>query len=933
MDDFSRVISAAHDGAAGINGPGITAAQAKSGNYRKGRVLLHGLRIAIETPQGQRRTGKSDGQPWSVICMAHYGEITGTKGADGDPLDVFIGPWPESERAWVVNRTGKGGEFDEHKILLGFTDRESAVAAYQNSYETGASGLESVVACTLDQLKWWIAYGNHAIPLTQNQLPYDGDALMNDMTWDSTGNPVGTSLPGLMYAMRRADSGEGLLLDAVTCGDVLEASDGEAVLDALVIPLNHLERKLGQMQVIMRAAGGDVKPVAMQITPPFKQRGTTNVAAIFELSDGQTVTIYFHNPDSTPNKLTPDDEMVSWKWMLNKKDVTIVVAPERGRDLNPREVARRIMRLAEANSARFAAANTKRAERMAGIEQTKASIEAKQGQLDTLNAEIARLEPLVEAKRVSMNSRVRDQVEVNLIHGGSVFVSKAQLDDKAVQRLGVFMHDGEPRIIGGQAETIARSQLDIPPPAVLQVGDGPGDGDPNSIAPVPGPETTISSAKLVWSEGSSDQDLTFPGLAELQGWFMATFTSDNLKTDGTYAKTKLNLTFAGGRTGSADVRVDVSDNSGDFNPHRQHISSHLREIGYDHTEVTAVVPYSKAQPAVPPVNHLKDAYEAGKAAFADGKPSTPPTALVERYADNKQGVDLKDVLESYAKGWHDANAAAPVTPPAGKYRYALVNRPAGLGAIPKGIQFTVEPRPEVGQDHHDMARNGILVTDRKLTDAETKSFELAPLLDADQTIDLAELVAKKMERYAAAYVEQWQDNDPQFAETVMGMVPKVVDGFRPSFKGSYLVANVGLILKQGLPKVEIDWMKATLLDSNDEIRALGNARINDVGSENVYVEKDGKPFYFKPGNTDGYEVGDHDFSHDMTFASDSVADFHPYLQSVIDGTIDLTAPAVADKLTELYEAHDGNSEFDELFAKAADAYQAFMVAAAKKAMG
>jgi len=403
MDNFAQISSAAHSGAYGINNiPEPSLANLRAGNYKKGRCEIHGLRVAIETPQGQRRSGKEDGKPWSVICQAHYGYIEKTRGADGDELDVYVGPWPESGMAYVVNQAKPDGSgFDEHKILMAFPDSDSAVIAYRNSYEKPGPTEMGIVPCTIDQLKWWLKFGNHAIPLTSDQLPYDGTATMNDVTWDSTANPVNMTLPQLLYAMRRDDAGDHLLLDAVTQADVLEASEGEAVLDALVVPLNRLERKMGQMQVIMRAASKAVRPGVLQITPPFKQRGTTNVAAIFEMDDGQTVTAYFHNPDATPNKLTPDDEMVSWKWMLNKKDVTIVVAPERGQELNPREVARRIMRLVEANSARFQAANTRRTERVRGIEASKASVAAKQAELDALGTEIATLEEQVEAKRAA----------------------------------------------------------------------------------------------------------------------------------------------------------------------------------------------------------------------------------------------------------------------------------------------------------------------------------------------------------------------------------------------------------------------------------------------------------------------------------------------------------------------------------------------------
>lgn len=393
MDKFAQLTSAAKDAAI------PTLEQARSGNYKKGRLELYGLKLAIETMAGQRRVGKTDGTPWSVICMAHYGDISGTKGADGDPLDVFVGPWPESDRAYVVNRHGPSGRFDEHKILLAFPDASSAVNAYKNSYERGQDGLRSVVPCSIEQLKWWIKFGDHSVPLTANSLPHDGSVDMNETAWDANAQPVGTDLPSLMYRLRREDAGSGLLLDSVTVTDILEDSDGELALDALVIPFNRLERKMTQMQLAMKVAGDSVKPVAMQITPPFKQRGTTNVAVVYELSDGQTLSVYFHNPDTTPNKLTPDDEMVSWKWLLNKKDVTILVAPERGSDLNPREVARRIMRLAERNSARFQSANEKRAERMASIEAMRTGIDAKVAQLNELTKEIETLEARVAEKR------------------------------------------------------------------------------------------------------------------------------------------------------------------------------------------------------------------------------------------------------------------------------------------------------------------------------------------------------------------------------------------------------------------------------------------------------------------------------------------------------------------------------------------------------
>lgn len=398
-DIYAEIISAAHSGSFGMNSlPHPTAEQLRAGNYRKGRVTIHGMPIAIETPQGQRRMGKSDGQPWSVICMAHYGYIVGTKASDGDAIDVYVGPVPESTKVWVVNQNDKAGNFDEVKVLLGFHDEQSARAAYMNSYERGWKGLGSLIACSVDQFRWWLKFGDTTKPLTERALPHDGTQEMTETVWDSAANPVGCDVADLIYRLRGEDS-EGLMLDAVTLNDILESSDGEMTLDALVVQYNQVERKAEQLRRIMESVGGEVKPLSVQITPPFKQRGTTNVVILFELSDGQTVSVWMHNPDSTPNRIKPDDELVSWAWRLNKKDVSIIVAPEKGQDLNPREVSRRIMRLAEKNSARFAKANAGRAERMANIESMKSSVAEKEATLAALDTEHEELTVKVTAKR------------------------------------------------------------------------------------------------------------------------------------------------------------------------------------------------------------------------------------------------------------------------------------------------------------------------------------------------------------------------------------------------------------------------------------------------------------------------------------------------------------------------------------------------------
>jgi hypothetical protein len=390
MDKFAYIDHAAHSGANGNNQrQEATQAQQDAGNYAKGRLTLHGLRIAIETPRGTRREWRAkDGTSGSNLLKFHYGYFEGIRGADGDELDCSIGPWPEAPLAYVVNQYMRG-QFDEHKVMLGFPDRRTAIAGYLSNYSPGWQGMNSCISCSISQLKWWLANGNLKRQLTQDQLPYEGtDDTMEKVLWDSAHNPMRSTLDKVLYSLREHDAGNGLLFDAVSMAEILADSDGVMTLDALVLPYARIEQRMTLLQKVLDRAGEAVKVAAMQVSEPFTQRGSTNVAVIYELSDGQTISIFFHNPDVTPKKITPSDDVISWKWLLNKKDITVAVAPERGRDLDVRTVASRIMRLAEKNSARFIAANGKRAEKLQVISDLKGELETKKETLSGLERQI-----------------------------------------------------------------------------------------------------------------------------------------------------------------------------------------------------------------------------------------------------------------------------------------------------------------------------------------------------------------------------------------------------------------------------------------------------------------------------------------------------------------------------------------------------------------
>lgn len=153
-----------------------TEAQIEAGNYRKGKVTLHGMTISIENPRGSTRSGTDkNGKAWSVEMAHHYGYFLGTEGKDKDHVDTFIGPDVDSTAAFVVNQIDPAtGRFDEHKVMLGFKTRREAIEGYLASYSPGWKGLGDMVETNVTALKAWIDRGKVENPV--NARTFDSAA-------------------------------------------------------------------------------------------------------------------------------------------------------------------------------------------------------------------------------------------------------------------------------------------------------------------------------------------------------------------------------------------------------------------------------------------------------------------------------------------------------------------------------------------------------------------------------------------------------------------------------------------------------------------------------------------------------------------------------------------------------------------------------------
>ena len=141
-----------------------TEAQRKAGNYVKTHWRLHGMNIAIENLAGTKRSGVDHkGEPWEVTMPYHYGYIKGTVGADGDHVDCAVGPlMGEGTEAHIINQRGHTGEFDEHKVFIGYPSREAAIHAFRAGRSDNPDDvMGSVITVPIDELRRWVDEGCH----------------------------------------------------------------------------------------------------------------------------------------------------------------------------------------------------------------------------------------------------------------------------------------------------------------------------------------------------------------------------------------------------------------------------------------------------------------------------------------------------------------------------------------------------------------------------------------------------------------------------------------------------------------------------------------------------------------------------------------------------------------------------------------------------
>lgn len=373
-----------------------------------------------------------NGQPTNQYSRYETGLITGSKrnlpailadntGSDGYGFDSAVGSDDDSwhvlnafdKRGSYVDTIAVGGAMDsDHALVVAQTQLDSLGASSVALIGTGSTQFDSLNRSdagtfsidAINKLMDNPSQDKNYLPIiTTSELAYEADRVTFDsVQWGENSNEL-LSHDGrdstLMLDMTRADTRSDLV-NEFELADVLDllGAEPEQSFDALMDTKNRLDLLKDRLYNAMSRAGNDTVSVTnVTETKPFKRQGVTNIAFVFDLSDGQKLSIWFHNPDSTPSKLMPSDIMISWKWMLNKRDVTAALSPKQGDNVQLPVLASRIMRVAAKNSMRFKRTQARKLKLEQDLLDAQALVETKVATIEQLDKDIESLTSQIDA--------------------------------------------------------------------------------------------------------------------------------------------------------------------------------------------------------------------------------------------------------------------------------------------------------------------------------------------------------------------------------------------------------------------------------------------------------------------------------------------------------------------------------------------------------
>ncbi|KAB0651379.1 hypothetical protein F7P73_13515 [Acinetobacter bohemicus] len=307
----------------------------------------------------------------------------------------------EDDQWRIVNLKGHKGDitaFDSVAVLGAIDDTQAsslAVLQFGRIFEFD-SAVDSVIETNPQGLMRYLAVPHYH--KNENIIPAWQLAQLQDVTCGTVPGWDGINLTShegqtahLMLDMQRHDDHGGLLQEFDGLVPLLESIGAVyAEFDSIIVEYQYLEKLMGMLHKVMQSTSkGGVKILNVeQSEKPFKHKKVLNIAVSYSFEDGQSITILFHHPDREAKKIAPQDTLISWKILMNSRDITGAVQPNQGEGIAMPILAGRIMKLVNQNSARFKRTQAKKAENVQALADAEQRLLDKQDTKAALEAEI-----------------------------------------------------------------------------------------------------------------------------------------------------------------------------------------------------------------------------------------------------------------------------------------------------------------------------------------------------------------------------------------------------------------------------------------------------------------------------------------------------------------------------------------------------------------
>lgn len=333
-----------------------------------------------------------DGTLHEDTCIANIGKISGTARA----IKTIMCDGVQADDKWsIYNITNAQGHFIDHVAVVGAVSAEQSerlVQRYLLPLYDGA--IQSHQTLTDNGIKHFLdsatTASNIGFLMVDDVNDFESRITKTEAIWDNaTLKTHSGSLSSLLFDIQQHDP-NGEIIERVTARDIASSlidSTCEVQLhDAIVVKYRELDKTIDKIaKQLGELSDMTLKIVQVHKLEPFKKNGVVNGGAIFEMSDNQTITVLFNNPDTTPAKITPDDTMTSWKWLLNRRDVSAALQPRSVEAKKYNLIAQRMFKLVAANHDRFVRSQVKKLKEQQEFEQAQTNLTAAEARLSELD--------------------------------------------------------------------------------------------------------------------------------------------------------------------------------------------------------------------------------------------------------------------------------------------------------------------------------------------------------------------------------------------------------------------------------------------------------------------------------------------------------------------------------------------------------------------